>query len=452
MGTIPMKLVEQTLSTMSSIVNYYKENPIERKVIKQAKKYKMMMRPFGKTIGFLSKLKELGTIPIKLVEQTLSTMSSIANYYKENPIERKVIEQARRYKRMLRPFGNAITHLAKLKELGTIPTKLVMQAMEAMSTISIFYDTVNISRDIEIKSKYTELIVDKFTSMTKEIQDKFTGIKSINHNAVESIARACRSIIFFYMTTASFKKDETVTEINDTIKLFADNIQDLGTKIKGYTTGHHVSVIIAIESMKKILKALKKNSLNDKQIIKAKENISLLTGMASALFDVSKINPLYISSIGDSLTSALNGVNAVDITQVNAVTDMFNAFNGINKSENIINKFAESVNNFTQASKELMVAMDDNTNTINNADTSNDENGYAFNALRSKVNNFIETGSNSNNIQQNNTNGIRIMNVDEIAKTIAEKINGVLSVDVPDTQVQLLINGTGGNEWTITRY
>jgi hypothetical protein len=44
------------------------------------------------------------------------------------------------------------------------------------------------------------------------------------------------------------------------------------------------------------------------------------------------------------------------------------------------------------------------------------------------------------------------VNIDELAKTIAEKINGSLSIDVPDTQVQLLINGTGGNEWTITKY
>ena len=36
--------------------------------------------------------------------------------------------------------------------------------------------------------------------------------------------------------------------------------------------------------------------------------------------------------------------------------------------------------------------------------------------------------------------------------TIAEKINGSLSVDVSDAQVQLFINGIGGNEWTISRY
>ena len=40
----------------------------------------------------------------------------------------------------------------------------------------------------------------------------------------------------------------------------------------------------------------------------------------------------------------------------------------------------------------------------------------------------------------------------ENAELIADKINGALSVDVADTQIQLLINGTGGNEWTITKY
>ena len=64
------------------------------------------------------------------------------------------------------------------------------------------------------------------------------------------------------------------------------------------------------------------------------------------------------------------------------------------------------------------------------------------------INNVIETGSNNNS----KTNGVCITNVDEIARTIAEKINGALSVDVSDTQVQLLINGMGGNEWTISRY
>ena len=63
---------------------------------------------------------------------------------------------------------------------------------------------------------------------------------------------------------------------------------------------------------------------------------------------------------------------------------------------------------------------------------------------------FAGVGTNTDNTNKNR--GIHISNVDELARKLAERINGVLSVDVPDTQVQLLINGTGGNEWTITRY
>ena len=92
-----------------------------------------------------------------------------------------------------------------------------------------------------------------------------------------------------------------------------------------------------------------------------------------------------------------------------------------------------------------MNAMNYNTDAINNIDTSGIGGSY-INEI--KENNVIEFGS--DNI--NKSNGVNIINVEEIAKNIAEKINGTLSVDIPDTQVQLLINGTGGNEWIISRY
>ena len=138
-------------------------------------------------------------------------------------------------------------------------------------------------------------------------------------------------------------------------------------------------------------------------------------------------------------------INTVDINKVKSVTNMFNAFNKINKSESIINKFTESVKEFTESCKNLMNAMSDNTNAINNIEGIG--NGSITNEIRET--NIIEKTSNRDGSQ---TGEIRIINVDEIAKTIAEKINGVLSLDVPDTQVQLFINGIGGNEWTITRY
>ena len=160
--------------------------------------------------------------------------------------------------------------------------------------------------------------------------------------------------------------------------------------------------------------------------------------------NISKINPSNISSIGGALTDALGGVNTIDISQVQAVTDMFNAFNGINKSETIINKFTESVKEFTETCKNLMNAMDHNTDAINNIDAVGSGSSYT-----SVIENNIVSSGGTN---VNSNDGVRITNVDEIAKTIAEKINGALSVDMPDAQIQLLINGTSGNEWTITRY
>ena len=145
-------------------------------------------------------------------------------------------------------------------------------------------------------------------------------------------------------------------------------------------------------------------------------------------------------------TPGEDGVDKVDISKVHAVTNMFNAFNGINKSENIINKFTESVKDFTETCKNLMDAMSDNTNAINNIENIGSNSSTT---KEIKETNIIEKSSNGDD---NKTGGIRISNVDEIAKTIAEKINGALSLDIPDTQIQLLINGTGGNEWIITRY
>ena len=112
--------------------------------------------------------------------------------------------------------------------------------------------------------------------------------------------------------------------------------------------------------------------------------INELNSGNNELLNISKINPLDVSVIGNSLTSALNGVHSVDISQVKAVTDMFNAFKGINKSENIINKFAESVKEFTEACKDLTEAMNNNIDTIN-SDSSFDEDGSIFDKLKNKV-------------------------------------------------------------------
>ena len=519
MGSLPMKLVYQTLNAMSAIASYYVNNPIERKVIKQARKYKRMMRPFGKTIGFLSKLKEMGSLPMKLVYQTLDVMSTIASYYINNPIKRKAIKNARKYKRLMRPFGKTINYLAKLKEMGSIPIKLVYQALDAISTvvgfyrnqdmgewkkrrkmkqsakmissivssfgiavnsmktlsdlkrlpseaimsiisamrnISWFYMTAYVSDDdLDEKSSYIKIAVDKFTTMAKNIQDKFNGMNKVDHKAVQSVVSTCKAIIYFYTFTPIFAREKKIARMNNVIERFVDTAKYLKNSIHDLSAQDVIKVGFALNSMKKILKFLKKDSLGYLSVKKARRNLSLLSHMAEVMLNITKVDPSSVSSIGNSLTTALQGVHSVDISQVNAVTNMFNAFNGINKSENIINKFAESVKEFTATCKDLMDAMEHNTEAINGIETNNESSGSIFDRIKNKFNNYIENDSYTTpNITNTNdqTNGIRIINIEELANTIATKINGAISVDVPDTQVQLLINGTGGNEWIISKY
>ncbi len=446
MGSIPMKLVFQTLNAMSTIANYYIDNPIEKKAIKSARKYKRMLKPFGKTIGYLSKLKEMGSIPMKLVFQTLNAMSTIANYYKDNPIEKQAIKNARKYKRMLKPFGKAIEHLAKLKEMGSIPTNAVKSTILALSYISGFYSNIKISEEIEEKSAFSEYIVDKFIEMTKKIQDKFSDIKTIDYMSVVSIVTTCRAIIDYYKNTRFLTSTKKINRMNDAVKMFTENIEQIKEKLKGFTVNDYISVKFAVKSMKRILKLLKSDTLNKRQRKKALENITVLKDMASTMSTISNMDPLKISNIGDALTTALDGVKSIDMDQVEAVTNMFDTFNGINKSKNIINKFTDSVKEFTTACVNLIDAMNYNTDAISNIDGIGID-GSSTNIINE--NSIVEMGSDNNTNQKG---GIRISNVDELAKALAEKINGILSVDIPDTQVQLLINGSGGNEWIISRY
>ena len=504
LGVLPMKLVYQTLNTMKEIANYYMENPIRKKAIRQAKRYKDMLRPFGNTIKQLVKLKELGVLPMKLVYQTLETMKSIANYYMENPIKKKAIKQAKRYKKMLSPFGNTIKYLSKLKELGSIPMKLVHQALNAISAIadfyreqdiqsfegidaknsaitisgiissfgksvgslnalkdiknipinainniieaanniSSFYNTTVLSDNVDEKSKITEFIVNKFANVVMNIQDKFANIKTIDYNIVSTATNAFTSIFKYYTQNKFIVSKKKIIRMGNAIKLFAENAKFLKDNIQGFTKSEYTNVKFAVKSMKHIIKLLKYNISTEK----VQKNMMALKEITSALSSVSSINSENISSVGNAISNTLSGVSSsVDMEKLQAVTNMFNAFNGINKSESIINKFTESVKEFTETCKNLIDAMNNNADAISNIENSGDK------SIISEIreNNIIEKGYSDNSI---NTSGIRISNVDEIAKTIAEKINGALSVDVPDTQVQLLINGIGGNEWTITRY
>jgi hypothetical protein len=405
-----------------------------------------MLRPFGTTMRHLSKLKEIGEIPMDMVSGTLNAMNTIANYYINNPIKRKTIKQAKKYKKILKPFGETIKLLSTLKDIGEAPLNHILQVLNIISNISDFYNKVNINDKIEEKTKFSEFIIKKFIAVSAKVQDDFAKLKEINLNAVSSIVSSYQYINNYYTNTKFLASRRKILRMNDSIKLFAENVKYIKDSIQIFTDKDYNSVKLIVKSMKRIIKFLKTNTLNAIQRKRVRKSLVLFGGVASVMSSISKISPSNVSSIGNAITDALSGVNKIDISQVTAVTNMFNAFNKINKSESIINKFTESVKEFTTACKDLMDAMGQNTDAINNIDSIG-VNGSSTNVIRE---NTIIENKYSNSTNQND--GIRITNVDEIARTIAEKINGVLSVDVPDTQVQLLINGTGGNEWTISRY
>ena len=448
LGGVPLGLVMQTLNAMSAIGQYYLNNPIEKKVIKQAKRYKDMLKPFGNTLQYLVKLKELGDIPMGLVMQTLNAMSAISNYYINNPVDKDAIKQAKIYKNILEPFGSTIENLTKLKELGNIPKGSVEEVVSTLFKISWFYKSVIISDDIESKGQHIKDVVINFTNIASEIQDKFANIKSIDAESITSIVNACGSIIDYYNFSLFFAKEEKILKMNNAILSFANNIGDIKTKIGEFTESNCKSIEFGMKGVGYILNFLKENTLGPIDRLRARLNINLLQDMSSVLSNINGVNSSNISSVGGALSSALQGVNTVNMDQVNAVTNMFNAFNSINKSENIINKFTESVNNFTEACNNLLDAMGLNTDAINNMDNGN-IGGPIMGNVGGGMNSVIETTTSEDGSE---TKGIRISNVDEIARNIADKINGSLSLDIPDTQIQLLINGTGGNEWILTRY
>ena len=448
-GEIPTELVSQTLESMTQISSFFINNPITKVEIDQAYGYKMMMSPFVSSVRTLSRLKKLKSVPIGLVYQTLDAMRIIANYYINNPIERKAIRQSRKYKRMLRPFGKTLGYLSKLQKMGTIPTGLVRQTLKVMSYIANYFNDNSVDRSA-IKSARRHKKIAKHFSVASEHLSQLKDVSNINADSIKKITSALFNISLFYKFTPftdDVKTKGTLTK--EIIALFLENAEQLKNNSQSFTVDSYRNIILMTLSMKSVLTSLKNNTLKRKERRKARKSLRILSKMTKVMTNMSKINPSDITSVGNALLNTLDVVNKVDISQVESVTNMFNAFKGINKSENIINKFTESVNAFTTACKNLMDAMSNNTDAINNIGAI-DSSGEQVPFVSEMVNNNLFDTTNANSTNQNN--GIRIANVDEIARTIAEKINGALSVDVPDTQVQLLINGTGGNEWIISRY
>ena len=464
MGAIPMKLVYNTLNAISAIANFYQGQKMgfwgTIKNRASASSIVGIVKSFGKAVSILSELKKLGRIPISLVHGALNAITLITDYYNNQDMgfwgAIKNRASASSIVNIVESFSEAVTALGELKKLGRIPMSLVHGALNAITLITDYYTNQDMgfwgAIGNKSRSSFITATVKSFSEAVGAFKDT-KGIKNIPTNAIDNILKSIHGIMYYYRNV---KIDENIEEKSSlteyAVNRFTNMSMNIQDKLGQIVSAKYHSVMPTILTCKDILNFFKRDSLNIFQIKKANKTISLLNRMTSTMLRMTKINPMDLSSIGYSLSDVLNGVNTIDMNQVVAVTNMFNAFNKINKSENIINKFAESVKEFTVACNNLMDAMSNNTNAINNMDIgTNESDNSVLGSIKEKLFDFIGLDS-SNNDNATISNGIRITNVDEVAKAIAEKINGTLSVDVPDSQVQLLINGIGGNEWTITRY
>jgi hypothetical protein len=330
---------------------------------------------------------------------------------------------------MIRIFGKSVKIFKRLQELRAVPTEAIKGVCVALSYIAFFYTTIRHSKNIEAKSEYTKYIVNKFIDMAVEIQDRFANVKQVNHKAVRSVIFACISILSFYTFTRFRYSLANVILRRKVIKHFVKTSLYLRkVKVKASTL---VSIMLAVKGMKYILRFLKRYTLNPIQRRRAYKNLKIISRMSYALSSLSSVNPSNISSIGDALGATLNEVRSIDISQVEAVTNLFNAFNGINKSENIINKFAESVKEFTTSCKELREAMSQNTDALNNADANSNKRKKSslFGRLKDKMDDFIGFGSNDNNNNYTNpqSEGVRIVNVDEMCRKMTEAAKAAMN-------------------------
>ena len=455
MKTIPTKQLNQSLNSMKFVGDFFKNNGISLKAIWNAKKYQWVLNPFYSAVNKLGKLKEIGVIPMNIVNGALNAISAISNFYQGQDlgffggISARV--SANMITGIVNSFGKAVKSFKYLKELKNVPANAINSIINSISSIVLYYKNVKFGYNTEEKSSITEYVVGKFTTLAMNIQEKLNNIKSVNYDAIKSIIFSCRLIIDYYNTyTKILLSQKKILNMNGIIKLFTSSAKNL--KSIEFDKTKDDSIKNVVESMGKIMRFLKYETLNPAQRMRARKNLSMLNTVTSVVSKLSNINTSNMLSIGDALSNTLSGIKTVDMGQVIAVTNMFNAFGKISKSENVINKFTESVKEFTKTCKDLMDAMSNNTDAINNMDAyGSKKSNSIFENIKENASSFIGGDSNDNNTYIQ-TNSVRIANVDELAKNIADKINGALSVDVADTQIQLLINGTGGNEWTITKY
>ena len=256
MGSLPTKLVHQALGAMKLIADYYTENEISWETIRASWRYGIMLRPFGYTIKKLSKLKELGMLPTRLVTQTLNAMKSIGEYYANNEVSRDTIKASWRYALILRPFGYTIKQFVKLKELGTLPKRLVDQTLEAMGTVVDFYQSRQMEFRDAFEMKFSAIMISSILKNFGQTIDTLRNLKELREvpiNSVNDVLGAVSDIIIFYMRMSNTYIDsDTIDSVSETTKMTVNKFINMSVEMK---TGFDKLKNIKVDSVRHITQA-----------------------------------------------------------------------------------------------------------------------------------------------------------------------------------------------------
>jgi hypothetical protein len=240
---IPMNKIHQVLKAMKVIGNFFKSNSLSLKTIWQARRYKRMMRPFGKTIEYLEKLKKVGRIPMSLVHQTLKAIDTIVSYYQSKKLgflgAIKARASAAMISGILSSFGGAVNSLSILKKMGRIPTSLVRQSLKIIDEIVNFYNNKKLGFFEAIKANISASMITGIVESFGEAVETFKSLKGLRRvptEAVKSIIIAISNITWFYSNVrfgGHIKLKSILTEyVVNMFIIMATKIQDKFAKIK----------------------------------------------------------------------------------------------------------------------------------------------------------------------------------------------------------------------------
>ena len=138
------------------------------------------------------------------------------------------------------------------------------------------------------------------------------------------------------------------------------------------------------------------------------------------------------------LRSIIDKVNKLDIEKAVALTDMFKSFANM-REKNIFSSFQDSVEEFTEACIRLVDAINGNTDALNSSD---DTSTYTSSG---------NPTTSSNGSTERKGTAVKLINIEELAQAIAQRISYSGRSQNSINTVDLRINGQGGDFWTIRR-